>query len=284
MTRMKFPISSDHLELLLAFEQSSGLAHLAELMAKDPSVISRNLQRIAEDFPVLAKVNGRWELTPLGRQINLSTRDYLTQAQRQIGDKGKSASSIDPCHSPNALLVVINAQNGLLDRSLGQRNNSEAETNISKLLDKWRGTNKPVLHVKHISDNPESSFYRSSKGCEFLPSLEPKNKETVIEKKKASAFSDTRLKEYLESKDLDVLVLVGFTANDCIDATARHASDLGFTTYVVGDATAMFDISGTDGRLIKADRVHKLTLANLNALYAKVIETESLVGRGSCTV
>jgi nicotinamidase-related amidase len=36
-------------------------------------------------------------------------------------------------------------------------------------------------------------------------------------------------------------VLVGFTANDCIEATARDSFEKGFNTYVVGDATAMFD-------------------------------------------
>jgi predicted transcriptional regulator len=65
VNRLKFNLNSDQLELLLAFENAKGLGHLAELMARDPSVISRNLQRVAEDYPVLKKVKGRWEITPL---------------------------------------------------------------------------------------------------------------------------------------------------------------------------------------------------------------------------
>ncbi len=60
MSRLKFSLNSDQLELLLAFENAKGLGHLAELMARDPSVVSRNLQRIAEDYPVLIKVKGHW--------------------------------------------------------------------------------------------------------------------------------------------------------------------------------------------------------------------------------
>lgn len=52
---------------------------------------------------------------------------------------------------------------------------------------------------------------------------------------------------------------------------------LEYDTYVVGDATATFDMLGTDGKLVKAARIHKLTLDNINALYAKVIATNSIV-------
>ena len=77
MTRLKFKLTSEQLELLLAFENSQGLTQLAEAMTKDPSVISRNLQRIAEELPVLKKVKGRWEMTPLGVQINAQTEAYI---------------------------------------------------------------------------------------------------------------------------------------------------------------------------------------------------------------
>ncbi|MNL66180.1 Isochorismatase family protein [compost metagenome] len=70
---------------------------------------------------------------------------------------------------------------------------------------------------------------------------------------------------------------MGFTANECIDATARDAAALGFLTQVVSDATAMFDMQGPNGKLLKADRLHKLTMANLNAFYAKVLKTSDLI-------
>jgi hypothetical protein len=39
----------------------------------------------------------------------------------------------------------------------------------------------------------------------------------------------------------------------------------------------MFDVRGPDGKLLKAERIHRLTLANINAFYAKVINTAEIV-------
>ena len=36
---------------------------------------------------------------------------------------------------------------------------------------------------------------------------------------------------------------------------------------------ATFDLKDASGKLVKAERLHKMTLANINAFYAKVIET-----------
>ena len=81
----------------------------------------------------------------------------------------------------------------------------------------------------------------------------------------------------LNQKKASHIILVGFTASECIDATARDAAALEFETFVVGDATATFDIRDPYGKLVKAERIHKLTLANINALYAKVISTDRVL-------
>lgn len=275
MNRLRFTLTSDQLELLMAFESSQGLNNLAETMAKDPSVISRNLQRIAEEAPVLKKVKGRWELTPLGIQMNEQTRSYLAKhtelLSQAAGHKKTKATASD-----RSILIIINVQNGLLDATQEGRNNSEAEKNISQLLSFWRSKNREVIHVKHVSDNPSSSFFRNSLGCDFIESLAPQNHERIVEKTKSSAFSGTDLESLLSKEDGVNIVLAGFTANECIDATARDASALGFESLVVGDATAMFDVRDTNGKLLKAERVHRLTLANINALYAKVVQTKDL--------
>lgn len=269
-------MSSDQLELLLAFEESEGLGKLAETFARDPSVISRSLQRIAEEFPVLIKVKGRWEITALGRQTNELTKKFIVE-QKQLLHSEKIKTPKNELVSGRSVLIVINAQQGLLDSTQEGRSNSNAEKNISKLLAFWRQKKQIIFHVKHISENPNSVFFRSSSGCEFLPTCIPQSNEDVFEKTKSSAFAETNLENHLNSIEADNIILVGFTANECIDATARDAALLNFTSFVVGDATAMFDLRDPNGKLIKAERIHKLTLANINALYAKVIQTADLI-------
>ena len=79
MPRARFPLNSDQLELLLAFEVKGSLVHLADEMAKDQSVISRNLQKLAETLPVIEKISGRWHITEMGRSLNKLTRGYIDQ-------------------------------------------------------------------------------------------------------------------------------------------------------------------------------------------------------------
>jgi nicotinamidase-related amidase len=272
MNRLRFSLTSEQLELLLAFESSNGLNDLAETMARDPSVVSRNLQKIAEIAEVLKKVKGRWELTPLGAQTNELTRHYL-QKHIELLATDLNTLSTRNIFNENSVLIIINAQNGLFDATQSGRNNSEAESNILKILSHWRKLKRPVVHVKHVSDNPSSMFYRQAIGCEILEALKPEDSEKIVEKTKSSAFVGTDLENILAGYNNASVVLVGFTANECIDSTARDSSAKGFTSFVVGNATATFDLKDISGKLVKAERLHKLTLANINAFYAKVIET-----------
>lgn len=274
MTSTRFSLTSDQLELLLAFEENKGLLKLSEAVGRDPSVISRGLQRIAEDFPVLIKVKGRWELTALGRQINEQTKQFTSQLQHLLPAKVKKSDEIS--FSSKSVLIIINAQVGLMDSTQEGRNNSDAERNIIKIMNHWRKTKRPVIHVKHISENPNSIFFRNAPGSQILSSMSPGHDEKVFEKTNSGAFCNTGLNDHLNQIEVENLLLVGFTANECIDATAKEASSLGYTSFVVGDATAMFDMRDQEGRLIKADRLHKLTLANINAFFAKVIQTSNV--------
>lgn len=276
MDRLRFCLSSDQLELLLAFEEAQGLGQLAENMARDPSVVSRNLQRMAEDYPVLEKIKGRWQLTALGFRTNEMTRAYLQEHRGLLIQKTTKATG-GSLFSGRSVLLVINAQKGLLGTSQSGRNNSEAEQNIEALLAAWRTKGRRVVHVQHVSEQPTSMFFRGSEGSGFMPSLAPCSGEEVVEKSKSSGFMGTALEKVLNTHEVDHLILTGFTANECIDATARDAAGLGFSSYVVSDATATFDLRDPSGKLLKAERVHQLTLANIHALYAKVVATSEIL-------
>lgn len=279
MKRERFPITSDQMELLLAFESAGNLEKLANLMAKDPSVVSRHLQRLVNELPVLSKVKGRWHITPLGRQLNILSRKYLGELAvlTNTSKKKKPISQIVAPVPDNSLLLIINAQMALHDPARGRRNNLNAEDNILKILSFWRKQNRPVAHIKHVSDNPSSFFFRNGPGVQFIPKIEPRDREQVFEKSKSSAFTGTKLEKFVQDIKAEALVLVGFTGGECIDATARQSSDLGFKTFVVGDATATFDVVGLKEKPIKADKVHRNTLAHLHAMFAEVLDTSVII-------
>lgn len=273
--REKFPISSDQIELLLAFEKAGSLEQLSDVMAKDPSVISRRLKDLANMAPVIVKAGGRWQITSLGRQLNTFNRQYLFDLQSIVPlVHSKKDKSIIPAKS---LLIVINAQKALHFSSQSKRSNLKAEDNILALLKFWRKRKWPILHVKHISDKVGSLFYRESEGTKFIQGFEPQGNEIVLEKQKASAFVKTSLEKEITQLKVPSIVLTGFTAGECIDATARQASDLEIPTFVIGDATATFDLVGPKGKLHKAEKVHRSIMANLHAHFADVIDTMTIL-------
>jgi nicotinamidase-related amidase len=278
MMHERFPTSTELLELLLAFEKKDSLEGLASIIGKDPSVVSRNLQRLSDEIPVLQKANRKWEITDLGRKVNFLSRQYLSELEKAIGTSDRlKIDRSDKLRFGNACLLIINAQKGLLYQSTRQRNNTEAETNARALLGNFRSRRKPIIHIKHVSENHSSRFQRDTEGSEFVLTLAPEESESVIEKSKASAFSGTPLFEKLQQCSIDTVILTGFTANECIDATARDACELGFKVIVASDATATFDLIGPDGKVYKADRVHRLVLTNLRALYAQVLSSSDLL-------
>jgi nicotinamidase-related amidase len=264
------------MELLIAFDQCGGLAKLAKFLSKDPSVVSRNLQRLAEAAPVIVKVEGRWQISPLGREIGAKAASFRDDLCEIIGEY-QGVPSRERISLDRSALVVVNAQKGLSLNASEGRSNLDAEANIFNLLTKYRSHRLPVVHVRHISKSASSPFFAGNPGAQFIDGLGPEGEEEVVDKHKSSGFAETLLLEILNSKKIDTVVIAGFTANECIDATARQAGDLGYTSIVAGDATATFDMRGPDGSLHLAERVHALTMANLHAHFAMVVTTAEIL-------
>ncbi|MFO0674705.1 MAG: LysR family transcriptional regulator [Polyangiaceae bacterium] len=80
----RFALTSEQCELLLAFETAPSLEALARALSRDASVLSRQLQRIAQETPALEKTHGRWRLTPLGKQLATWARDAIASQRRAL--------------------------------------------------------------------------------------------------------------------------------------------------------------------------------------------------------
>ena len=179
--------------------------------------------------------------------------------------------------SPNAALTIIDVQKAIDHPSWGRRNNPQAEENIGRLLSAWRSTGRPILHVRHVSREPESTYRPGQEGCEFKAVVLPEAGEVAITKHTNSAFIGTDLEAVLHKEEIRTLVICGVITNNSVEATARMAGNLGYETYVVSDATATFDKVDFAGQLRSADEVHALSLANLHGEYATVASTAEML-------
>lgn len=269
MGETRFPLSSDQLELLLQFEATASLGDLARQVRRDPSVVSRNLQRLAQDAPVLAKQEGRWRITPAGREINSRTRVFLAEI-------AKLASAIPRVDAipERAALMIVNAQQAFVSSARGAMSPVAAPANMVAILAAWRRRGWPILHARHLSSVATSAFHPGAASAAFIKELAPGSGEIVIAKSTASAFNGTALAGHLELDGIESLVLIGYTANVCVDATAQSARDLGYATFVVSDATAMFDIVGPDGKVFEATRTQEALMANLHATGVTIVQTD----------
>jgi nicotinamidase-related amidase len=152
-----------------------------------------------------------------------------------------------------------------------------AETHISQLLAAWRRTARPLVHIHHRSSAPEGLFRPGRPGYEVKPVAQPVADEPVMYKTVNSAFIGTELEPHLRKAAIDTVVIVGLTTDHCVSTTTRMAGNLGFTTYLVSDATATFERTGPEGSHFSAQLMHDTALASLSGEFCTVLDTRAAI-------
>ncbi len=184
-----------------------------------------------------------------------------------------------PTIPKNAALVVIDMQKGFDNPLWGNRNNPDLNNNVEALLKAWRDTGRPVVHVQHCSIEPNSVLRSELESCNFYDFAKPQDGEVVFEKNVNSCFTGTNLEDYLRENKIDTLVMAGLSSDHCVSTSTRLAANLGFINYLVSDATATFDKTGTDKNktVYSAQNIHETSLASLNNEFAFVTNTKRIL-------
>ena len=177
----------------------------------------------------------------------------------------------------NSALILIDLQKAIDDPSWGVRNNPQAETNVGRLLAHWRMNNMPVIHVRHVSRFPDSTYRDGQAGVEFKEIALPRAGEVVLTKHVCGAFIGTNLEARLRGVACEDVVIIGVITNNSVEATARVSGDLGFRTIVVSDATFTFGRKDIGGRFCSAEEVHAMSLGNLDGEYARICTTNEVL-------
>ncbi len=125
---------------------------------------------------------------------------------------------------PAIALLVIDLQKAIDDPRWakdGPRNNPEAEANVARLLVDWRKAGRPIIHIRHDSTEPQSSYRPGQPGNEFKPEALPLPGETIIAKRTNSAFIGTELESRLRRAGIKGLVVAGVITNDKAEIQKR---------------------------------------------------------------
>jgi nicotinamidase-related amidase len=172
-------------------------------------------------------------------------------------------------------LLIIDIQNDyFLGGKMELEGSDAAAVNAAKAIKQFRDKGLPVIHVRHLSTRPGATFFLpGTKGADIHDAVKPREGETVVEKNFPNSFRNTNLQSVLG--DTKELVVAGMMTHMCVDASVRHAADLGYKITLLGDACAT-RTQTFGGESVPARQVHAAFLAALNGFYAKVIPTHEL--------
>jgi nicotinamidase-related amidase len=178
---------------------------------------------------------------------------------------------------PDTALLIVDIQNDYFPGGAMELEGADAAgSQAGKALAQFRAQGMPIIHVKHLSLRPGATFFLpNTRGAEIHVAVKPQGDETVIEKNFPNSFRNTPLQAELERRGIKNLVLAGMMTHMCVDATVRHAADLGYKVTLIGDACAT-RAQTYGGETVPARQVHAAFLAALNGFYAKVVTSHDL--------
>jgi maleamate amidohydrolase len=148
-----------------------------------------------------------------------------------------------------------------------------------RLLDAARGKGLPVIFTT-IGYEPSlkdgglwlqkvpslGDLQIGGRWVEIDPRLEPREDETIVLKKGASAFFGTNLPAILVSQGVDSVILCGATTSGCIRATAIDLLQYGYPTLVPRECVAD-----------RAQAPHEANLFDIDAKYADVVPLDDVL-------
>ncbi|KAA3451928.1 hydrolase [Mesorhizobium sp. SARCC-RB16n] len=138
-------------------------------------------------------------------------------------------------------LVVIDLQKGIVSLPTAHPA-GEVVKQAAILAEAFRDHGLPVVLV-NVDGLPPGRTEQPSRVREFpagwtdfVDELQPRPQDHIVTKRTAGAFVNTDLETHLKSVGVTHVVIAGVATSMGVEATARHARDLGFNVTLALDA------------------------------------------------
>jgi nicotinamidase-related amidase len=169
-------------------------------------------------------------------------------------------------------LLVLDVVNAIFELPVPLHDADGFVERVRGLLELARAKRVLVVHFRHLG--PDGSvFAPGSRGRELDARITPVAGELVIDKREPDMFIGTGLAELLADRDVDELVICGFSTEGCIDTTVRSAWAKGFQVVLASGAHTT-----TANAVLSAEQIvkhHDLVLAR----FARVLPAAEIVFR-----
>jgi nicotinamidase-related amidase len=189
-------------------------------------------------------------------------------------------------------LVVIDVQESFRARPLWRTlNNPALIDNVRRLVTAARDAGDPVFWVLHAEPGTGGLFDPALGHVRVMDELHPAKDEPILTKTSHNAFTTTNLQQQLTEAAVRSVTVCGIRTEQCVETTARVASDFGYAVTYVTDATGTFPIPHwtapvdqtveellADPRTLSAADVVARTEYALAGRFATVATVESVTG------
>jgi nicotinamidase-related amidase len=179
-------------------------------------------------------------------------------------------------------LVVVDVQRAFDDvdywSPTGRRDNPACEANVGALIAAWRSHDRPLVYVRHDSDEPDSPLRPGTPGNAFREVVTGEPDLLVTKQVNSAFYGSPDLHGWLREQGIGSIAVCGETTNHCVETTARMAGNLGYDVLFVLDATHTFDREGPDGTVMRAEDLARATATSLHGEFATVVSTADVLG------
>jgi nicotinamidase-related amidase len=163
-------------------------------------------------------------------------------------------------------LLVIDVQQGLCE---GRWAAFEAQQRVierpNALARAARSAGAPVIFVQHEEDD---GLVHGSRAWQLADGLDAQHGDVRLRKRGSDAFHQTSLRETLQARGIERLVVCGLQSDFCVDSTVRRGLALGYAVTLVSDAHSTADSETLTAAQIIAH--HNRTLGYLGSYGRRV--------------
>lgn len=176
-------------------------------------------------------------------------------------------------------LLVVDVQREYFDGALPISHPVGHLESILATMDEAAKLKIPTVVIRHHQPDPESPVFRKGSPMWQLHSeVESRPRDVLIDKQLPGSFTNTPLDEFLKSRGIDTVSIVGYMTQVCCDTTAREAFHRGYKVEFLNDATGTLDVSNKAGS-VTAEQLHRSILVAQQMFISDVIDRAEWTAR-----
>jgi nicotinamidase-related amidase len=188
-------------------------------------------------------------------------------------------------------LFIIDVQESFRQRPMwAAMSNPDIVDSINPLVETARDNGDLVVWIRHVEPGTGNVFDPARGFVEYLPGLKPLAGEPELIKTAHNVFTSTNAQQLLVQHGVGEVAVTGIRTEQCCETNARVASDLGYRTLFVTDATSTNPIEHRDApqgrsmeeiladpRTLGTDAVIERTEYAMSGRFATVTGVDALV-------